>query len=122
MPTKAEHIETIARLLAYYGVRNSDLENLHAGTSPSSVTGDYSDVKVVSPYGEIPWSQLSRITDEEMRTLMLNVEEQVGRYLRVLERAGVITLHEGIWLSHDVGDYNGILHSGPTYDRTDWDG
>src|SRR5438093_9756136 len=48
-------------------VRNSSLEELHAGTFPSSKTGDYTDVKVVSPYGEIAWNQLGRISDEEMK-------------------------------------------------------
>jgi hypothetical protein len=30
-------------------MRNSELENLHAGVTPSSATGDYTDVKVVTP-------------------------------------------------------------------------
>ena len=34
--------------------RNSELENLHAGIVPDSKAGDYSDVKVVTPFGEIP--------------------------------------------------------------------
>jgi hypothetical protein len=38
-------------------VRNTGLEDLHAGVAPSSATGDYSDVKVVTPYGEIPWTR-----------------------------------------------------------------
>jgi hypothetical protein len=33
--------------------RNSELENLHAGKFSSSKTGDYSDVKVISPDREI---------------------------------------------------------------------
>jgi len=40
-------------------VRNTYLEELHAGKFPASATGDYSDVKVVTPYGEIPWKNLS---------------------------------------------------------------
>ncbi len=40
---------------------------------PSSVTGDYTDVRVVSPYGEIPWARLSRISDAEMGRLMRQV-------------------------------------------------
>ena len=32
--------------------------------------GDFSDVKVVSPHGEIPWSKFSRLDDAEMRELM----------------------------------------------------
>ncbi len=41
-------------------VRNSSLEDLHAGIFPSSQTGDYTDVKVVSPDGEIAWDRASR--------------------------------------------------------------
>jgi hypothetical protein len=40
-------------------VRNTFLEELHAGTVPDSAVGDYSDVKVVTPFGEIPWTQLA---------------------------------------------------------------
>ena len=57
-------------LLVNHCVRNTFLEDLHAGTSPSSKTGDFSDVKVVTPYGEIPWNHLSRLSDEEMKKLM----------------------------------------------------
>jgi hypothetical protein len=30
-------------------------------------------VKVVSPYGEIPWNKLSRFDNDEMKTLMIDV-------------------------------------------------
>jgi hypothetical protein len=56
---------------------NSDLEDLHAGCSPRTQTGDYSDVKVVTPYGEIPWARLSRISDEEMKRLMIEIVDNV---------------------------------------------
>jgi len=41
---------TFATMLAFHCVRNSSLEDLHAGIFPSSKTGDYTDVTVVSPY------------------------------------------------------------------------
>jgi hypothetical protein len=44
----------LAKGTALQCFRNTHLENLHAGMSPSSETGDFSDVNVVSPYGEIP--------------------------------------------------------------------
>lgn len=62
-------------------VRNTGLEELHAGITPDSATGDYSDVKVVTPYGEIPWSSLSRISDEEMKALMIEVTNKVFTFL-----------------------------------------
>ena len=58
-------------------VRNSRLEELHTGISPESATGDYSDVKVVTPYGDIPWARLSRLDDEEMKALMSEVVDRV---------------------------------------------
>ena len=49
--------EVMALCLVNACVRNS-LEDLHAGIFPSSESGDFTDVKVVSPYGEIPWNQV----------------------------------------------------------------
>src|SRR6185295_4725252 len=71
MPTPDLHptAAKVATMLAFHCVRNSSLEDLHAGIFPSSQTGDYTDVKVVSPYGEIAWNRLGRISDEEMRRL-----------------------------------------------------
>jgi hypothetical protein len=67
-----------ARKIAHDAVRNNtSLEGLHSGITPSSKTGDYSDVKVVTPYGEIEWNKLSRISDVEMRKLMLEIEENL---------------------------------------------
>jgi hypothetical protein len=39
----------VATMLAFHCVRNSYLEDLHAGIFPSSQTGDYTDVKVRQP-------------------------------------------------------------------------
>ena len=62
-------------------VRNTFLEDLHSGTSPSTATGDYSDVKVVTPYGEIPWKNLSRLNDEEMKCLMKEIVNKIYTFL-----------------------------------------
>ncbi|OAN53444.1 hypothetical protein [Sphingobium sp. TCM1] len=66
-------------------VRNSQLENLHAGTTPATATGDFSDVKVVTPFGDIPWNQLSRISDEEMKALMIEVVNKVYTFITHME-------------------------------------
>ena len=63
----------LAKAITAICVLNGFLEDLHCGTTPSSLTGDYSDVKVVTPYGEIPWPQVSRISDEEMKRLMKGI-------------------------------------------------
>jgi hypothetical protein len=70
---KEEDAKRLAIGMAVYCVRNTFLEDLHAGTAPSSQAGDYSDVKVVSPYGEILWQKLSRLNDDEMKKLMKEV-------------------------------------------------
>ena len=74
----------LAKFIALQCFRNTELENLHAGRVPDSRTGDYSDVKVVSPYGEIPWTELSRFNDEEMKTLMIDVVNHTYTWLTAL--------------------------------------
>ena len=67
----------LAKAIAALCVRNTFLEDLHGGATPSSQTGDFSDVKVVTPFGEIPWGKLSRISDSEMQRLMKEVVDKV---------------------------------------------
>jgi hypothetical protein len=66
-----------AKAMVAYCFRNTYLEDLHAGTAPSSKKGDYSDVKVVSPYGEIPWNKVSRINNVEMKKLIKECVDKV---------------------------------------------
>lgn len=61
------------------------LEQLHQGQFPKSKVGDFSDVKVVSPYGEIAWTELSRISNKEMRQLMLDIEKRIQAAIVHLE-------------------------------------
>jgi hypothetical protein len=64
------------------GFRNSGLEELHTGVSPATAVGDYSDVRVVTPYGEISWADLARLDDAEMKALMIEVVDRVFTILR----------------------------------------
>jgi hypothetical protein len=57
---------------------------LHAGITPNSQTGDYTDVVARSPYGEIPWPRLSRPSDKQMKALTIDVVNQTYRALTVL--------------------------------------
>jgi ligand-binding SRPBCC domain-containing protein len=79
-----EVIKRLAKYLAQQCFRNTMLEDLHAGITPDSQTGDYTDVVVQSPYGEIPWPRLSRLSDEEMKALMIDVVNKTYRALTVL--------------------------------------
>lgn len=94
------------------GVRNNtDLEELHAGITPSPKTGDYSDVKVITPYGEIEWNRLSRISDKEMRSLMLSIEQAIEKTLYAYEKLQ----------QEDKAVLLELIMKQRTYDRDDWD-
>ena len=82
--------QRLAKYMVLHCFRNSMLEDLHAGISPSSAAGDYSDVTVSSPYGVIPWPKLSRLNDDEMKRLMIDVVDRAYRFIHTLfdETAG----------------------------------
>jgi hypothetical protein len=71
-----------AKLMAAACVRRGYLEKLHEGVTPVTRSGDYSDVKVIDAEGrEIPWNEVSRIDQDEMRTLMTGVVNRVHTFL-----------------------------------------
>ncbi|MFT3974886.1 MAG: hypothetical protein QM699_16005 [Amaricoccus sp.] len=64
----------LAKAMAMICVRNTMLEDIHAGRGPVSRTGDFSDVFVVDAEGNrTTWTEVSRIDDSEMRDLMRQV-------------------------------------------------
>ncbi|MGR4863167.1 hypothetical protein [Caulobacter sp. LARHSG274] len=67
----------LALALAETAVRNSQLEELHAGVFPGSAAGDYGDVAVVTPFGQIAWADVSRISQEEMKGLMMQIVDRL---------------------------------------------
>jgi hypothetical protein len=78
----------LAHMFAFHCVRNSSLEELHAGIFPSSKTGDYTDVKVISPYGEIAWNRVGRISDEEMQQLSADIVNRLYTFVFHLLTSG----------------------------------
>ena len=85
----------LAKYLVQKCFRNSVLEDLHAGTIPDSKNGDFTDVTVHTLFGEIPWSQLSRISDEEMKVLMQDVVNRTYHFIQELfdeKRGGELML------------------------------
>lgn len=87
--------QRLAKHLVLKCFRNSILEELHAGKVPESKCGDYSDVVVRTPYGEIPWSELSRFNDVEMKALMVDVVNETYHLIQELfdeERGGELLL------------------------------
>ena len=67
-------VPAFVRILALMCVRQSKLETLHRGLTPVTRTGDYSDVVVIDAEGQrIPWPEVSRFDQNEMRDLMREV-------------------------------------------------
>jgi hypothetical protein len=78
---KKSQIE-FAKIMTAACVRRGYLEKLHAGTMPVTRSGDYSDVKVIDAEGrEIPWNHVSRISQDEMKTLMTGVVSRIYTFL-----------------------------------------
>ena len=64
----------LAKVMGMMCVRNTKLEDIHAGRVPVSKTGDYSDVIVLDAEGrKIPWHEVSHIDDAQMRELMKEI-------------------------------------------------
>ena len=71
-----------SKLMAAACVRRGYLEKLHGGFTPVTHSGDYSDVKVIDADGrEIPWNQVSRIDQDEMKTLITGVVNRIHTFL-----------------------------------------
>lgn len=80
---------TLAKAMAILCVRNTKLEDLHAGLVPVTRTGDYSDVFVVGADGaRIPWDKVSRFNDDEMRDLMRQVVNLLYTFQLCFEEPG----------------------------------
>ncbi len=87
--------QRLAKHLVLKCFRNSVLEDLHAGIVPDSKAGDYTDVVVHSPFGEIQWNDLSRISDDEMKLLMQDVVNHTYHFIQELfdeKRGGELLL------------------------------
>lgn len=64
----------LAKVMAMMCVRNSKLEDIHAGIIPATKAGDYSDVFILDAEGQkIPWLEASHIDEGQMRELMRDV-------------------------------------------------
>ncbi len=71
-------LSIMAKLMALTCVRNTKLEDIHAGIVPVTRTGDYSDVTVVDADGQqIPWPRVSHFDDDAMRDLMRQVVDRL---------------------------------------------
>ena len=68
----------LAKTMAMMCVQNTELENIHAGLTLVTRTGDYSDVLVVDADGrEFPRPEVSHFDDDAMRDLMRQVVNRI---------------------------------------------
>ena len=71
----------LIRTMVLTCVRNTSIENVHAGLTLVTRTGDYSDVMVIDADGRrIPWPDVSHIDDEQMRDLMRQVVDRIHTF------------------------------------------
>ena len=76
----------IAKTMAMMCVRNTMLENIHAGLLPVTKTGDYSDVMVVDADGrQIPWNRVSHFDDDTMRDFMREVVDRLYTFVKFVD-------------------------------------
>ncbi|ESQ92536.1 hypothetical protein [Asticcacaulis benevestitus] len=72
----------LAKILVAACVRRGELEGLHAGIVPTSNKGDFSDVYVVDAEGnKIPWNDVSRISQGEMKALMIGTVDRTYTFM-----------------------------------------
>jgi hypothetical protein len=110
----------LAKLMAMICVRNTRIEELHAGAVPVTHTGDYSDVFITDADGrQIPWTDASHLDDDQMRNLMRQIvdrlytfhlkaddpgfRDHLDHWLAVAERWDEPKLDE-VFLSTIIGD------------------
>ncbi|HHL20054.1 MAG TPA: hypothetical protein ENJ52_00835 [Aliiroseovarius sp.] len=80
----------LAKTLAMLCVRNTKLEDLHAGITAVSRAGDYSDVMVIDAEGwEIPWTEVSHLDDETMRALMRQIVNRLYTFHLMADDPGL---------------------------------
>ena len=68
----------IIKTMVLVCLRNTKLEDIHAGLVPVTKTGDYSDVTVIEGDGRrLPWNDASHFDDDVMRDLMRQIVDRV---------------------------------------------
>jgi hypothetical protein len=76
----------LAKVMALMCVRNTKLEDLHAGVLPVSKLGDFSDVVVKDAEGrEIPWTEVSHFDDGLMRNFMREIVNRLYTFQRKVD-------------------------------------
>ncbi len=82
---KEKSAQLLALGIALNCVRNTSIENIHAGASPDAVNDDYSNVFIGTEESRVPWDNASRITDVEMKAFMIEVTNKIYTVLMNLD-------------------------------------
>ena len=94
----ARFASLLVRTMALMCVRNTALEDIHAGRVPVTRTGDFSDVMVVDADGRrIPWPQVSHFDDDAMRDLMREIVDKLYTFQIRSREPGFLECI-GIWM------------------------
>ena len=84
--------------MAMHCVRNTALEDIHAGIAPVTRTGDYSDVTVDDAEGRrIPLPEVSHFGDDAMRALMREIVDKLYTFMLLAGEPGFLE-RAGIWM------------------------
>jgi hypothetical protein len=94
--------QRLAKFMALYCFRETCLESLHSGRVPDTRSGDYSDVLVVTPTPKIPWDDVCRLSDPEMKRLMTAVVDRCYAFLKAGFSESSGTLMMGILAKQDA--------------------
>ena len=78
-----ECLQHLANVITVLCVRNDPtLETIHKCKTPISNSSDFSDVFVIDVEGnKIPWNEVSRISQDEMKSFMKNVSNHIYDFL-----------------------------------------
>ena len=80
----------LTKSMAMLCVRNTHLETIHAGKTPVTRTGDWSDVTVVDADGNrIRWTDVLHISDDQMRDLMRDIVNRLYTFHLCADEPGL---------------------------------
>jgi len=107
-------MKLFAKVVTCSALRLSGIEKFHGGPFPKSITGDRSDIEVVGPKGSVPWNEVSRISQEEMKDLMIKVTNRLYSIMLDLERKEGSKAIEEFWR---IGRVQTAKWDEPEYDE-----
>ncbi|HRH03882.1 MAG TPA: hypothetical protein PLN13_03430 [Bacteroidia bacterium] len=87
---KKEIAKNLALAIALNCVRNTSIEAIHKGIPPHLLIDDNSDVVVHAGQNSIPWENVSRISQEEMKAFMIEVVNKIYTALINIDEPGFV--------------------------------